>query len=78
VLAYVFWHVRAAGVDAAEYEARLAAFHAALRTVFGVAPAPVVAALRREVLARGMGRPDDEDEDEKRGASTLAHERDRR
>src|SRR5215217_8166695 len=31
VLAYVFWHVAASGVDAADYEARLAAFHAALR-----------------------------------------------
>jgi hypothetical protein len=31
VLAYVFWHVAAAEVDAAEYEERLAGFHAALR-----------------------------------------------
>jgi hypothetical protein len=31
VLAYVFWHVAAADVDAADYEARLAAFHTALR-----------------------------------------------
>src|SRR5687768_17376833 len=31
MLAYVFWHVAAADVGAAEYEARLAAFHAALR-----------------------------------------------
>jgi len=31
VLAYVFWHVRAAHVGAADYEARLAAFHASLR-----------------------------------------------
>jgi hypothetical protein len=31
VLAYVFWHVAAPEVDAVDYEARLAAFHAALR-----------------------------------------------
>ena len=31
MLAYVFWHVQASEVDAADYEARLAAFHAALR-----------------------------------------------
>jgi hypothetical protein len=31
VLAYVFWHVPAAAVGADDYEARLAAFHAALR-----------------------------------------------
>jgi len=31
VLAYVFWHVRAADVATANYEARLAAFHASLR-----------------------------------------------
>ena len=31
MLAYVFWHVAAPGLDAAEYEARLAGFHAALR-----------------------------------------------
>jgi hypothetical protein len=31
VLAYVFWHLPAPDIDAAEYEARLAAFHAALR-----------------------------------------------
>jgi hypothetical protein len=31
VLAYVFWHVAAVDIDAADYEARLAAFHAALR-----------------------------------------------
>jgi hypothetical protein len=30
VLAYVFWHRPATGVDAAGYEARLTAFHAAL------------------------------------------------
>jgi hypothetical protein len=30
VLAYVFWHVRDAAVGAEEYEARMAAFHAAL------------------------------------------------
>jgi hypothetical protein len=32
VLAYVFWHVPAADVAAADYEARLAAFHAELRS----------------------------------------------
>jgi hypothetical protein len=31
VLAYVFWHARSPAVDADPYEARLAAFHAALR-----------------------------------------------
>src|SRR3954447_1854565 len=31
VLAYVFWHVPAAGPAAGAYEDRLAAFHAALR-----------------------------------------------
>jgi hypothetical protein len=31
VLAYVFWHLPAPNVDVADYEARLAAFHAALR-----------------------------------------------
>jgi hypothetical protein len=31
VLAYVFWHVPAPGVGVADYEARLAAFHEALR-----------------------------------------------
>jgi hypothetical protein len=31
MLAYVFWHVAAAGFAAEEYEARLAEFHAALR-----------------------------------------------
>ena len=31
MLAYVFWHVAAPDFDAADYEARLAAFHAALR-----------------------------------------------
>jgi len=31
VLAYVFWHVPAPDVHAADYEARLSAFHAALR-----------------------------------------------
>jgi hypothetical protein len=31
VLAYVFWHVPGPGVATADYEARLAAFHAALR-----------------------------------------------
>jgi hypothetical protein len=31
MLAYVFWHVAAAEVDTADYEARLADFHAALR-----------------------------------------------
>ena len=31
MLAYVFWHLPAANVDVADYEARLAVFHAALR-----------------------------------------------
>ena len=31
MLAYVFWHVAAPGLGAADYEARLAGFHAALR-----------------------------------------------
>jgi hypothetical protein len=31
VLAYVFWHVPASGVSAADYEARLGAFHGSLR-----------------------------------------------
>jgi hypothetical protein len=45
VLAYVFWHIRAAEVDVAGYEARLTAFHEALRAdaPFGLALTATVA-----------------------------------
>jgi hypothetical protein len=45
VLAYVFWHVPAGDVAAADYEARLAAFHAGLRTEppAGLGPTATVA-----------------------------------
>jgi hypothetical protein len=45
MLAYVFWHVAAPDVPAAEYEARLAAFHAALRAEppAGLGPTATVA-----------------------------------
>jgi hypothetical protein len=40
VLAYVFWHVPRAGVPARDYEARLEAFHAALRAAPAAAMGP--------------------------------------
>jgi hypothetical protein len=45
VLAYVFWHVPRAGVPARDYEARLEAFHAALRAApaAGMGPTATVA-----------------------------------
>jgi len=45
VLAYVFWHVPRPGVPASDYESRLTAFHAGLRSgaVAGLGPTATVA-----------------------------------
>jgi hypothetical protein len=60
VLAYVFWHVPSAAVPAAEYEARLAAFHDGLRagTPAGLGPTATVALAEVPWLGGAAGYED--------------------
>jgi hypothetical protein len=57
VLAYVFWHVPAAGVEPVAYEARLARFHAALRAA-GVGPTSTLGLASVPWLGGGAGYED--------------------